>query len=350
MRQVIHPHESRDLRPRALELLQEKYGVGTAGVKLEVLGAEGVWLASLDLPTGSKSLVIKTVTPQLFSGGVEALYRLHCQLRSASKFLHETTVRFIDFDADRSLLVLEHVPGPSLADLMTRVLAKQASESRVPPLLHLLAEFLVHLHSYEPGELGIQPRPVTNRSFYQDYQERLQESPIARWLPRRQRAPGFLSSYISDESLESSHQRVSFVDLQPKNVLVRGPESIVVIDINYHVVSPSTSVAVLLINIDLAGLRQLTRRAFRLAQDWKRTFLQSYMSVPAADDQNVLRDLRLFYPIAILDLFEQHLLRRRRSKLYLAWFYGLMLRRVLGEIERGNGESAPDIGIRGPGG
>jgi hypothetical protein len=225
---------------------------------------------------------------------------------------------------------MEFLDGDTLDRHMSKVVQRRYAP-RIDPF-KFIGQMLAEIHAIRTEGLPAQKVPRLNETFKANFESIWCDIAFNRWLPVQYRDPEKLYEYISPSWNSRAPYCLLPRDIQPKNVILctDGPK---IIDTNYSFGNPAISSGIFLASLDRSHFLIRNKRQDRLIRIWKRSFLRSYLRC-ARNGEEVLEDLIFFYPWCLLQSYKLHIIKRRRFRSYLGFFYASQIRQFLRALDK----------------
>jgi hypothetical protein len=267
--------------------------------------------------------------------GAQRLWQIRQELVARAPALGQRFVETLALAPEPGWVIMEHVEGPTLLDVLHRVLIRPwADRAATEELLTQVGGLLAGLCRFSGASLGV-PGPRHPNARYVSGARVLWRDPLLRrYLPEECTELRARWSRLPAEFAMHRGDRLLLVDCQPKNIVLDprcGPRFI---DLDYSSGHPGLMLAQFLVALDRLALRFFSADAAQRIEAWKQCFVAGYARAEAdgaAAGPPVTPDLEFFYPWKLLRILQQHCRQRPWLQPYLLWTYRRPLRRFLAQ-------------------
>ena len=286
--------------------------------------------ATLDFGHSRRQVVVKRHPPAENALEPGVLFAVHESIRAHGEPLAHSLPRFLAYDADHRLIVMEYVAGSTLLKTLTDSLGFFAqTPDETSSLLEEAARVLAALHNLPPDEVGVPPLECPNSIYLARFEKTWNDPLLQRFLPGICRSPKQLYDRLLPSFFAADGRHLILTDPQPKNVLVRGSGQVCFIDVDYSRGNAAIDLAEVLVALDRLGLRHPLPSSALKIEMWKRSFLGAYYR---HGDTAVALDLIFFYCYMLLQAMREHMTRRPWFRRYLTSYYARRLRQFLSTL------------------
>src|SRR5262249_38200951 len=148
-------------------------------------------LVSLAFRGGVRRIVIKRLSDGHAINSPAELMRIHETVRGHSAVLADSIPRILAYCTEHNFVVMEHVEGPTLLQLLTEGAGRHEAEDASTPslLVRQAGKLLAELHQITPTTTGTAVEPRQNGTYVEHWTDLWKSLGVGQALPARFRDP-----------------------------------------------------------------------------------------------------------------------------------------------------------------
>lgn len=279
----------------------------------------------LSLAGGDRKAIIKDITGNTHIRSPDQLMKIQEYILARDTQLARSMPRILAVEQEPAWIMMEYIEAPTLEKILISCLNGDDA-ARAEAGIDEMAGIFLSVNALKPVGEGLPFVPWRNEEGIRNFELAFEASALRRYLPEEFRAFDKFSSRFTPDFFSQTHEALSLVDCQPKNVLAPAAGPLRLIDLDYAVVNPALGVAQFLISLDRLGLRWPSSARRTRIEAWQRRFVAAYLQHA---DPSFAESLVFSYPSTLMRVCALHAAERPVLARYLRWYYGNRLNRFL---------------------
>jgi hypothetical protein len=263
------------------------------------------------------------------------LFRICRDVIATNPALADNMPRFLGHSPARRHVAMEFIPGNNLERLLMSALRQPATcDGTLTRAVSAAGRVLAALHNIHSDQVGLTRAQRSIASFLDGMRTTVSALRARRLLGESAERLISFASVIAQPILGHAGAYLLPTDAQPKNILVPLESPVRFIDLDFTAGPRGLGVAFFLVSLDRIALRAIWPRAVENVDNWKRSFVESYLEVSGHE---VAREILFFYPWMLVQVMSDHLRRRPLLCWALAARYSRPLHHFVRHVSRLDG-------------